>query len=220
MLQCKDHALRHCGDFDDCGHYGDDRAPISARLPFSFAGRLPSAYGDGRNRCIRTKHDRIPAPSPDGIFDLDLREKSRRSARDDMGSGGTARLKINNNAFIASFNRAFAAASNTTGAFGNDWFQMFCEFDSIPSANSGVLEMPNTNQLLIKRSGGGAVIRMQGTTTGDGYVDLFEPLILRVRSTDPSNVQAKVFFSSATGRFRGYDGSAWRDLCFYDERNA
>lgn len=133
-------------------------------------------------------------------------------------SNGNPRLKINNHAFITSFNRAFAAASNTNGTFGNDWFQIYCEYDSVPHANVGVLEMPNTNYLLVKRSGGGAVVRMRGAD-GSGYIDLFEPLILRVRNSDPTGVQGMIFFHSGTGRFRGFDGTTWRDLCFHDERN-
>lgn len=29
-----------------------------------------------------------------------------------------------------------------------------------------------------------------------------------------------IYFNTVTSRFRGFDGSIWRDLCFYDERNA
>jgi len=80
-------------------------------------------------------------------------------------SGGTSRLKMNDNAFVASYERAFAAASNTTGDFGSDWFMMYCDYDSVAGNNVGTLELPNTNGFLLKQSGGGMIMR------GDGYIE-------------------------------------------------
>lgn len=127
-------------------------------------------------------------------------------------SSGTGVLKINNNAFITSFGRPFAAASNTTGTFGSDWFNFFCEFDSVPGVNTGTIELPNTNAMLIKRSGGGAIIRIRSqSSTGVGKIDLFEPIGLRSRSTPPGSA------SSFTG-FMYYDSAA-SDIVFSNGTN-
>jgi len=48
-------------------------------------------------------------------------------------------------------------------------------------------------------------------------VHLVSPLILYTSSSDPTGVTGKIFFNTNTGRFRGYDGSNWRDLAFHDE---
>lgn len=100
-----------------------------------------------------------------------------------QNSVGTGVLKINNNAFITTFGRPFAAASNTTGTFGSDWFNFFCEND-LGNA-TGVIELPSTNRMLIKRSGGGAIVRIRATSNQTGGIDLFEPLELAFRSSVP-----------------------------------
>ena len=50
--------------------------------------------------------------------------------------------------------------------------------------------------------------------------DMYKPLILNTLASDPSSETGKIIFHTGTGHFRGFDGSNWRDLCFYDERNA
>lgn len=131
-------------------------------------------------------------------------------------SGGTPVLKLNQNAFIAAFTKAFAASSNrTSGSFGSDWFQFFCEQDSIDTTTAGVIELPSTNRMLIKRSGPayGAILRINSVAGGAGYIDLFEPLILRSLSSDPASPQTgMIYFNTGSNKIKVYTGSGWETV--------
>lgn len=130
-------------------------------------------------------------------------------------SGGTPVLKLNQNAFIAAFTKAFAASSNqVSGSFGSDWFQFFCELDSDGSAEvAGVIELPSTDRMLIKRSGSGAILRIVSVAGGAGYIDLFEPLILRTLSSDPASPQqGMIYFNTSSNKIKVYSGSGWETV--------
>jgi hypothetical protein len=122
---------------------------------------------------------------------------------------GEAVLKMNQNAFITAFTKAFAASSNRSGVFGDDWFQFFCEQDSIDTKSVGVIELPNSNGMLIKRSGGGAIIRIRSVAGGAGYIDLFEPLIFRSLSSDPAYASSQLgmmYYNTTLGKMKVFVG--------------
>lgn len=131
-------------------------------------------------------------------------------------NSGTPVLKINQNAFITAFSKAFAAASTQNGSFGDDWFMMYCETDSDGSGEVvGSFEMPSTNRMLIKRSGPayGAVMRLVSVAGGAGYIDLFEPLILRTLSSDPASPQqGMIYFNTTSNKIKVYSGSGWETV--------
>ncbi len=68
----------------------------------------------------------------------------------------------------------------------------------------------------IKRAGT-SYVRLTST-----YFDMYKGIGIFNSASDLTNYKGGFFFSTSSGRFRGNDtgGSSWRDICFYDERNA
>ena len=144
-------------------------------------------------------------------------------------SDGQPILKMNDNAFITAFNKAFAAASNASGAFGDDWFQFYCQMDSVPAPTgptAGVIEAPSSNRILIKKSGGGMMMRFQGGSPSQaataGVIDINYPLALGVYATGPSrpaNMQTSgsgataipgtFYYNSSSKTLQYHNGSNW-----------
>jgi len=125
-------------------------------------------------------------------------------------SGGTSVLKINNNAFITTLGKSFSAASNTSGTFGSDWFNMFCETDL--GNMTGVFELPSTNRMLIKRSGGGAVIRIRATSSQTGIIDTFEPLAFAQHfgfPFSPVGQEGVMYYDTDLSNLVYSNGSGW-----------
>lgn len=77
-------------------------------------------------------------------------------------------LKMNANAFITRFRKAFAAACNEAGPFGDTWCQFFCEHDTVPGKNTGVIQLSNTQWFLFKRNPQGAIMRLYGGNPAHG----------------------------------------------------
>lgn len=144
------------------------------------------------------------------------------------GADGQPVLKMNDNAFITAFNKAFAAASNASGPFGNDWYQFYCQLDSIPSPTgptAGVIEAPNSNRILIKKSGGGMMMRFQGGSPSvaatAGVIDINYPLALGVYSTGPSRpanmnngssttaIAGTFYYNSSSKTLQYHNGANW-----------
>lgn len=126
-------------------------------------------------------------------------------------SNGNPVLKMNNNAFITSFGKSFAAASNTNGDFGDDWFQMFCEIDSEPLGNTtivtGSFEAPDpSNRILLKKSGPsfGMMMRLVGgseaTAASAGVVDINYPVGIGAYTSDPT---VPTDIGHGTGSYKG-----------------